>query len=98
MPGVELLTTLDARREVLVGAVETLLAGKVERSKELLRRFTNGTIGFPRLAVETGIHEKSLHRMLSPRSGDSITAANLLRIVDALARVDGWSFSVRATR
>ena len=55
--------------------------------KELLRDYINATVGFPKLAKDTGLHVKALHQMLGPKGNP--TAANLLEIVAYLQRQEG---------
>lgn len=58
-----------------------------------LRRYVNATIGFARLSAATGIHEKSLMRMLGPKGNPR--AEHLIRVVAALADHEGWALTVR---
>src|ERR1035438_7537527 len=56
------------RKGLLRDAVEGLLAGEVALGKELLRDYINATVGFPKLAVDTKLHAKTLHEMLDRKS------------------------------
>jgi DNA-binding phage protein len=75
-------------------AVDCLLRNEVVVAQLLLRDITNCTVGFPALAQETGILEKSLMRMLSAKGNPQ--ASNLFRIIDALQRLNGLRLQVRA--
>lgn len=63
------------RDALLTEAVDQLLAGDIETGKAVLRDYINATIGFERLAQETGTSSKSLMRMLGPTGNP--TATNL---------------------
>jgi DNA-binding phage protein len=84
------------RKGLLRDAVESLLAGEVELGKALLRDYINATVGFPKLARNTGLHVKALHQMLGPKGNP--TASNLLEIVAYLQRREGVRLQVRTTR
>lgn len=75
-------------------AVECLLKNEVVPAQLLLRDLTNCTVGFPALARETGLMEKSLMRMLSGRGNPQ--ARNLFCIIEALQRLNGLKLQVRA--
>ena len=55
------------REALFTEAVEQLLAGDVKVGKAVLRDYINATIGFERLARETGTPAKSLMRMFGPK-------------------------------
>ena len=80
--------------DLLKEVVECLLQSDVIPAQLLLRDVTNCTIGFPALARETGIMEKSLMRMLSVKGNPQ--AKNLFAIIDALQRLNGFQLEVRA--
>jgi hypothetical protein len=83
-----------AFRQGLLGeAIESLLSGEVALGKELLRDYINATVGFPKLAVHTKIHIKTLHQMFGPRGNP--TARKLFGIVAYLQRVEGVRLQVR---
>jgi DNA-binding phage protein len=84
------------RRGILSDALESLLSGEVALGKELLRDYINATVGFPKLAVHTKIHVKTLHQMFGPNGNP--TARNLFEIVAYLQRAEGVRFEVRPTR
>jgi len=75
-------------------AVECLLKNEVVVAQLLLRDLTNCTVGFPALAQETGLMEKSLMRMLSAKGNPQ--ARNLFLIIEALQRLNGLKLQVRA--
>ena len=79
---------------VLGEAVECLLDNDIIVAQLLLRDVTNCTVGFPALARETGIMEKSLMRMLSVKGNPQ--ASNLFRILSALQRLNNLKLVVRA--
>jgi len=68
----------------------------VTLGKELLRDYINATVGFPKLAVHTKIHVKTLHQMFGPNGNP--TASNLFEIVAYLQQAEGVRFEVRSTR
>jgi DNA-binding phage protein len=80
--------------DLLKEVIECLLQNEVIPAQLLLRDITNCTIGFPALARETGIMEKSLMRMLSVKGNPQ--AKNLFAIIDALQRLNGFQLEVRA--
>jgi len=75
------------RKGLLRDAVEGLLAGEVALGKELLRDYINATVGFPKLARDTGLHVKALHQMLGPKGNP--TASNLFEMVAYLQWQEG---------
>lgn len=64
--------------EVLTG----LFQGEIRTNLVSLRNLVNATCGFPALSTATGIHEKSLHRILSA-TGNPKTV-NLFAIVNTV--------------
>jgi DNA-binding phage protein len=70
-------------RRFYAGAVEMLLEGDAAGALSRLRDLVNADISFKELARQTGLGEKSLHRMLN-RNGNP-TARNLGRIVKSIA-------------
>jgi hypothetical protein len=81
------------RRGILSDAMESLLSGEVALGKELLRDYINAAVGFPKLALQTKIHVKTLHQMFGPNGNP--TARNLFEIVAYLQRLEGVRFEVR---
>src|ERR1700682_3404978 len=84
------------RRGILRDALESLLSGEVALGKELLRDYINATVGFPKLAVHTKIHVKTIHQMFGPNGNP--TARNVFEIVAYLQNAEGVRFEVRSTR
>jgi DNA-binding phage protein len=87
---------LAFREALLTEAVELLLTGEVETGKAILRDYINATIGFERLAQETGTPPKSLMRMLGPKGNPR--ASNLLGVISALQEAAGVHLAVAASR
>ena len=54
------------RRQMLIEAVNELLAGDLDTGKAILRDYINATITFEGLAKKIRKSGKSLHRMLGP--------------------------------
>jgi DNA-binding phage protein len=95
-------TTVKARAErdpafreaLLTEAVELLLSGEIETGKAILRDYINATVGFDRLAKETGTPSKSLMRMLGPKGNPR--ASNLLTVIGTLQQVSGLHLEAAA--
>ena len=83
------------RAALLTEAVDLMLAGEVETGKAVLRDCVNATIGFERLAQETGSSSKSLMRMLGPAGNP--TAGNLFAILRSVQRATGVNLAVTTT-
>jgi DNA-binding phage protein len=77
-------------------ALESLLSGDVDLAKEILRDYINATVGFPKLAVATKIHVKTIHHMLGPKGNP--TASGLFEIVAYLQEAERVRFEVRPVR
>jgi DNA-binding phage protein len=84
------------REALLTEAVELLLAGDVATGKALLRDYINATVGFEKLAAETGTPPKSLMRMLGPRGNPR--ASNLFTVISRLQKASGIQLAVAAER
>jgi hypothetical protein len=84
------------RKGLLSEAIESLLSGEVPLGKELLRDYINATVGFPKLAVQTDIHAKTLHQMFGPNGNP--TAGKLFEVVAFLQRAERVQFEVRPVR
>ncbi len=82
------------REALLTEAVELLLAGELETGKAILRDYINATVGFEKLAKETGTPPKSLMRMLGPKGNPR--ASNLLGVISKLQRASGLQLAVAA--
>ena len=84
------------RDALLTEAVDQFLAGDFDTGKAVLRDYINATIGFERLAAETGSSPKSLMRMLSPTGNP--TASNLFTILSTVQKAAGVHLGVAASR
>ena len=73
------------RAALLTEAIEQMLSGDLDTGKAVLRDYINATVGFERLARETGTPVKSLMRMFGP-SGNP-RARNLFAVIDRLQKV-----------
>ena len=81
------------RKGLLSDALESYLSGEATLGKELLRDYINATVGFPKLAGDTGIHAKTLHHMFGPDGNP--TTNNLSQIVAYLQHAEGVRLEVR---
>jgi DNA-binding phage protein len=70
-------------RALYAGAIEMLLAGETTEALSRLRDLVHAEITFKELARQTGLGEKTLHRMLN-RNGNP-TVRNLGAIVRSIA-------------
>lgn len=84
------------REALLTEAVGQFLEGDLEIGKAVLRDYINATIGFERLAAETGSSSKSLMRMLGP-SGNP-TASNLFNVLQSVQKATGVHLAVAVGR
>ncbi len=84
------------RRELLIEAVNELLAGSLDAGKAILRDYINATITFEGLAKKTGKPAKSLHRMLGPRGNPR--ADNILEIIKTLQAHEKITLKVKASK
>lgn len=84
------------REALLAEAVDRFLAGEIETGKAVLRDYINATIGFERLASETGSTAKSLMRMLSPTGNPR--ARNLFAILRTVQDASGVQLAVAGSR
>ena len=84
------------RKGLLSDALEAYLSGEASLGKELLRDYINATVGFPKLAGETGIHAKTLHHMFGPNGNP--TTSSFSEIVAYLQRAEGVRLEVRPAR
>ena len=82
------------REALLTEGVEALLGGDLETGKAVLRDYINATVGFDRLAIETGTPTKSLMRMFGPRGNPN--ARNLFSVISHLQSASGVSLHVHA--
>ena len=84
------------RSALLTEAVNAFLVGDIDTGKAVLRDYINATIGFERLAEETGSSSKSLMRMLSPTGNP--TASNLFSVLHTVQKASGVHLAVAAGR
>ncbi len=84
------------REALFTEAVEQLLAGDVKVGKAVLRDYINATVGFERLARETGTPAKSLMRMFGPKGNPR--ADNLFAVISRLQKASGVRLGVAALR
>jgi|ERR1700722_606799 len=80
-------------RLLCAGAVEMMLDGEFDEGLSILRDLINARITFKKLARQTGLAEKSLHRMLN-RNGNP-SARNLGLIVKSIAEDLGIKLRVK---
>ena len=80
------------RDALLVEGIDAMLSGEVEVGRAIIRDYINATIGFERLAKETGTPTKSLMRMFG-RAGNP-SARNLFAVISVLQRSSGTSLRV----
>jgi len=81
------------RDALLSEGIDALLAGDVDTGKAIIRDYINATVGFEKLAEETGTPSKSLMRMFGPTGNPS--ARNLFSVISELQRASGVSLHVR---
>ena len=75
-------------------AIDTMLTGDVDTGKTVLRDYIKATLGFAKLAEETGMPPKSLIRMFGPRGNPQ--ARNLFSVIFCLQRHAGVTLRVTA--
>lgn len=83
------------REALLTESVAAMLSGDVDTGKAILRDYINATIGFEKLAEETGTSAKSLMRMFGP--GGNPTARNLFTVLGKLQSTSGIHLRVRTS-
>jgi DNA-binding phage protein len=84
------------RGALLTEAVELMLAGDLDTGKSVLRDYINATVGFERLARETGTPVKSLMRMFGPNGNPR--ASNLFAVIERLQKVSRVRLGVAVAR
>ena len=82
-------------RLLYADAINAILEGETAVGLSILRDLVNAQISFKELARQTGLGEKTLHRMLH-RNGNP-TARNLGRIVKRMAKDLGVKARVQMT-
>jgi DNA-binding phage protein len=75
------------RDALLTEGIDALLAGEVDTGKAIIRDYINATVGFEKLAEETGTPSKSLMRMFGPNGNPN--ARNLFSVIRELQRAAG---------
>jgi DNA-binding phage protein len=83
------------RAALLTEAIEQMLSGDVDTGKAVLRDYINATVGFERLARETGTPAKSLMRMFGPKGNPR--ASNLFAVIDRLQKVSRVRIAVASS-
>jgi DNA-binding phage protein len=86
----------DFRAALFTEAVEQMLSGDLETGKAVLRDYINATVGFERLARETGTPVKSLMRMFGPKGNPR--ARNLFSVIERLQKVSRIRLDVAVGR
>jgi len=81
------------RKASYAEALSALQENEVSVALSMLRDLVHATITFKTLATETGLNEKSLHRMLGPHGNP--TARNMAAILQAVRTVLGFVPQVR---
>ena len=84
------------RAALLTEAVEQMLSGDMDTGKVVLRDYINATVGFKRLARETGTPAKSLMRMFGPHGNPR--ANNLFAVISRLQKASGVRLGVAVAR
>jgi DNA-binding phage protein len=84
------------RAALLTEAIEQMLAGDIDSGKSVLRDYINATVGFERLARETGTPAKSLMRMFSPKGNPR--ASNLFAVIGRLQKASRVRLGVAVGR
>lgn len=84
----ELRRDPEFREAVYAEAITVLLGGEQNVAFSMLRDLVHASITFKRLAEETGISEKSLHRMLGQHGNPTIQ--NIGKILQAIQQDLGY--------
>ena len=71
-------------RALYAEALNALFDGETEEGLSMLRDLVHAGISFPELSRQTGMGEKALHRMLSPRGNP--TTRNLFAVTKAICK------------
>ncbi len=82
----------EFRAALLTEAVQEMLGGDMATGKAVLRDYINATVGFERLAKETGTPAKSLMRMFGPKGNPR--AENLFAVIKRLQKASGIRLGV----
>lgn len=84
----ELQRDPEFRKAVYAEAITALLGGEQSVAFSMLRDLIHASITFKRLAEETGVSEKSLHRMLGANGNPTIQ--NIGKILQAIQQDLGY--------
>jgi DNA-binding phage protein len=84
------------RAALLTEAVQEMLTGDEGTGRAVLRDYINATIGFEKLARETGTPAKSLMRMFGPKGNPR--ASNLSTVIKRLQKDTGVQLEVAAEK
>ena len=85
----------DFRISLLETAAESIISGDLEEGKAALRIYIKTSIGYKQIADLTGIHPKSLVRMLGPDGNPQ--ASNLTNLLAQALQQEGIRIEVKAT-
>lgn len=88
-------TDADFRISLLQIAAESIISGDLEEGKAALRLYIKTASGYKRFAELTGIHPKSLVRMLGPEGNPR--ASNLTTLLAKALQQEGIRFQVTTT-
>jgi DNA-binding phage protein len=91
----ELQSDAEFRKATFEEAVTALLEGEQGEALSMLRDLVHASITFKRLAEETGLPEKSLHRMLGERGNP--TMQNIGKILQAIQHDLGFVPQVKVS-
>lgn len=83
----------DFQKALYAEAVTALLEGEQEEALSMLRDLVHAAISFKTLAGQTGVSEKSLLRMLSPRGNP--TVKNIGLILHAIQQDLGFAAEIK---
>ena len=73
-------------------ALRAFFIGRDDEGKLCLRDVINASMGFEQLANATGLHSKSIHRMLSKKGNP--TSRNLFLLIRTIALKEGFDVRV----
>ncbi len=85
----------DFRASLLALAAEALVSGDLDEGKATLRVYIKSTIGYKAMADLTGVHPKSLIRMLGP--GGNPRAENIVALLEQALRIEDIRLEVTVT-
>lgn len=82
----------EFRQELLINAINELLANNLDVAKAMLKDYINSTISFEPLAKKVNKNSKSIQRMLSA-SGNP-TSESLFAVICELQKAEGIKLGV----